>query len=174
MNETARRYAEACFGLPVNPGRFSDTARFILDRAPLWKALQDPSVDWREKERVLDRLPFFDGAPQLLNFYKLLARKGRMELLPKIADAFRGLDLEARNTAVCEMRCVHVPDQARQEKLKKILCRLHHRDAVRLNFIIDPDLLGGFILKIDGVTYDRSVRGRLRGMARQLQERRMI
>lgn len=75
---------------------------------------------------------------------------------------------------MCEMRCVRIPDEARQEKMRAALCKLHHRDRIFLKITTDPDLLGGFLLKIDGVTYDHSVRGQLRSLARQLQERRMI
>lgn len=38
---------------------------------------------------------------------------------------------------------------------------------------IDPSLLGGFTLELEGVTYDKSVRGALAGLSRQLEERRM-
>ena len=34
-------------------------------------------------------------------------------------------------------------------------------------------LLGGFTLELEGVTYDKSVRGALSGLKRQLEERRM-
>ena len=37
----------------------------------------------------------------------------------------------------------------------------------------DPALLGGFTLDIEGVRYDKSVRGALGRMGRQLEERRM-
>ncbi len=174
MSELARRYAEACFGLAMDKERFAHAARLIADTAPLRRVLEDPTIDWREKERVLDRLSILTEDAQLLNFYKLLARKNRMPLLPEISQAFHALDLEAHNTAVCRMRCVHIPDETQREKLRKRLCALHHRDAVELEIETDPDLLGGFVLEIDGVTYDRSVLGRLRDMKQQLQERRMI
>ena len=38
---------------------------------------------------------------------------------------------------------------------------------------LDTALLGGFILELEGVTYDKSVRGALSGLSRQLEERRM-
>lgn len=174
MSELARRYASALYGLFPDAERFAGAARAIDECAPLREALEDPAVDWREKERVLTCLPLFSDTPELLNFYRLLVRKGRMKLLPEIVEAFKMLDLEAHNTAVCEMRCVRVPDESRQEKLRAALCRLHHRDAVLLNITTDPGLLGGFLLKIDGVTYDHSVCGRLRDLTWQLQERRII
>lgn len=171
MNEIARRYAAAYYQLDQNASRFADTALHIQGCAPLWDALISPAVDRHEKERVLTRLPFFTDAPELLHFYQLLARKGRMALLPEINQALQAMDLEAKNSAVCVMRCVRKPDEARQKAIQTAMCRLHHRDHVILEIQEDPTLLGGFILEIDGVTYDRSVRGQLHDMAARLQER---
>ena len=68
------------------------------------------------------------------------------------------------------MTCVRVPDAGRREQIKAALCRLHHKSEVRLIIKTDPGLLGGFILNIEGVTYDRSIRGGLRDLARHLEE----
>ena len=38
---------------------------------------------------------------------------------------------------------------------------------------MEPALLGGFTLTIEGVTYDKSVRGALADLKRQLEARRM-
>lgn len=129
MSELARRYAEACLDLSMDAGHFADAAR-RMEESPLREIMENPTVDWRDKVRVLGRLPWLSEDAQLLHFYELLVKKGRMALLPDIAESYRRLDLEARNTAVCEMRCVHVPDEARQKRLVETLCALHHRDAV--------------------------------------------
>ncbi|MDY4785606.1 F0F1 ATP synthase subunit delta [Pygmaiobacter massiliensis] len=55
-----------------------------------------------------------------------------------------------------------------------MLCKLHHKRFVRLEIQQDPTLLGGFLLEIEGVRYDRSVRSRLENLAKQLQERRIV
>ena len=68
------------------------------------------------------------------------------------------------------MTCVRVPDAGRREQIKAALCRLHHKSEVRLIIKTDPGLLGGFILNIEGVTYDRSIRGGLLALARHLEE----
>lgn len=171
MNEIARRYAAAYFELDQDAARFADTALHIQGCAPLWDALISPAVDWHQKEHVLKRIPFFADAPELLRFYQLLVRKGRVALLPEINTALQAMALEMKNTAVCVMRCVREPDEARQKAIQSALCKLHGRDKVILKIQNDPALLGGFILEIDGVTYDRSVRGQLHDLAACLQER---
>ena len=59
------------------------------------------------------------------------------------------------------------------DKLRRALCRLHRKKDIQFDLRVDPELLGGFTLDIEGVTYDKSVRGALRRLGRQLEERRM-
>ena len=63
----------------------------------------------------------------------------------------------------------------RRRELEKLgaLCRLHHKKEIVFDVRTDPALLGGFTLDIEGVRYDKSVRGALGRMGRQLEERRM-
>lgn len=50
------------------------------------------------------------------------------------------------------------------------MCRLRNLDRVVLQVKIDPELLGGFVLEVQGVTYDRSVKGRLERLAKGLEK----
>ena len=68
------------------------------------------------------------------------------------------------------MTCARQPDQATMEAVRKAVCKLRGLEQVVLKVKIDPAVLGGFILEIQGVTYDRSVRGRLQRLAQGLQE----
>ena len=47
------------------------------------------------------------------------------------------------------------------------------RDSSKVEFqvVVDPQLLGGFVVQLEGVTYDKSVRSMLRGLRRSLKER---
>lgn len=63
MSELARRYATALYGLFPDVDRFVGTAQAIGDCAPLREALENPAIDWREKERVLTRLPLLSDTP---------------------------------------------------------------------------------------------------------------
>lgn len=173
MNELARRYAEALYDLAPDEEALCATAQAMMADAALWESLRSPAVQAWEKERILDRLPVLDGHSPLLGFYRLLAEKGRMALLPEILEAFGDMALARRGAARCRLRCVRVPGEEEQEKLRQALCRLHHKQDVVFDVCIDPSLLGGFTLEIEGVTYDKSVRGALAGLTRQLEKRQM-
>ena len=153
MSELARRYAEALYDLSPDEEPLRATAQDMMADEALWEALRSPAVQAWEKT--------------------LLAEKGRMALLPEILEAFHTLALDRQGTARCRLTCVRVPGGAELEKLKAALCRLHHKADVVFEIRTDPSLLGGFTLELEGVTYDKSVRGALSGLKRQLEERRM-
>ena len=83
MSELARRYAEALYDLSPDEEPLRATAQAMMADEALWEALRSPAVQAWEKTRILDRLPVLDGRGLLLNFYRLLAEKGRMALLPE-------------------------------------------------------------------------------------------
>lgn len=173
MNELARRYAEALYDLTPDEETLRATAQAMMADAALWESLCSPAVQAWEKERILARLPVPDSHGLLLRFYCLLAKKGRMALLPEVLEAFHHKALAQRGAALCRLTCVRVPGEAELAKLRQALCRLHHKQDVEFDVRTDPSLLGGFTLEIEGVTYDKSVRGALAGLTRQLEERRM-
>ena len=64
----------------------------------------------------------------------------------------------------CILTCVERPDRVHQERLLTFLRRKYGKMDQELEVRLDPELLGGFTLTVDGYTYDYSVRGRMRQM----------
>ena len=102
--------------------------------------------------------------------FKLLAEKGRMELLPEIVDAYRRLELRENKEGLCTLRCARELDDAQLGELARLLCRRHGYQAMTMEIVIDPSVLGGFVAELDGVTYDKSVGGHLYALAQSLQK----
>ncbi len=174
MSELARRYAKALYEVSPDEAALHDSAHTLMDCPPLWEALCAPTIRWEEKCRVLDRLPELQGHDCLLRFYRLLASKGRMALLPEIVSAFDDCVLAEKESARCVLTCAHMPDAREIENLRRALCRLHHKKDVIFDIRKDSSLLGGFTLELEGVTYDKSVRGALLDLTRRLEERRAV
>lgn len=171
MSLTAARYAGALFETGCAEQDLRDTADLILHDRALYEALVNPAVRLEEKQAVLRRLPFASCPPALANFYDLLARKSRFSLLADIVYEYHLLVLHAANQTVCVMRCAQMPTDDMVADIAKGLCRAHRRDAVEMQVVLDPSLVGGFVLDIDGTTYNKSVSGQLQRLARRLQER---
>lgn len=174
MNGLAQRYAAALYAVTTEEAAFVQAAHFLLANRELWTALCSPVLRPAEKKAVLAHLPELQTQPVLLSFFSLLCEKGRIGLLREIVTAYQQKALALAEGAVCTMTCVHLPDEKTQQKIQSLLCKLHHKRFVRLEIQQDASLLGGFLLDIEGVRYDRSVRGRLESLAKQLQERRIV
>lgn len=173
MSELARRYAQALYGISPDEEMLDATAQHMMKEPALWESLCSPAVQAREKEGILSRLPILDGHRVLMSFYALLAQKGRMALLPQIVEAFHDIALAQRGAARCRITCARMPEADELVKIKKALCQLHHKKDIVFDIHVQPALIGGFVLDIEGVTYDKSVQGTLTGMFRELEERRM-
>ena len=163
MSSTAVQYAGALRHTGCTLSNLQRTADYLTGCAPLWDALCSPAVCAREKKAVLSRLPDFDAMGELKHFYK-----NRFALLPEIVRQFRLLELRDRGEGLCVFRCAREPDDESLSALARLLCARHGCRAVTFEIVQDDTLLGGFTAEIDGVTYDKSVRGQLRALAHDL------
>lgn len=130
MSELARRYAQALWQVSPDGEALERTARALMEEPALWEAFCSPAVQAGEKGRVLARLPGLEEGGPLPHFYRLLAEKGRMALLPEIVEAFHGLELARRGGARCVLTCVRPLEAEELEKLRAALCRLHHKKEI--------------------------------------------
>ena len=132
------------------------------------------SFEWErghqeEKAELIRTAPMLAGKEQLTAFVLLLLEQGTLDSLVGDPRELRQLELAAQGGAVCVVTCARQPDEATLEDLRRAVCRLRGLDRVVLQVKIDPAILGGFRLEVQGVVYDRSVRGRLERLAQGLQ-----
>lgn len=169
MSELAKRYARALFALRQDEPRFLEDVAFLTGTPSFWAALKNPCIPVKQKHAALDRLLGQKTGPLFLNFYKLLCDRGRISLLPGIREAYHGCVMEHENAADAWMRCLTPPPDAQREALCRLLCKKHGKTRIDLHIVEDPSLMGGFVLEIEGIAYDRSIRGMLRNMRRDFE-----
>ena len=97
-----------------------------------------------------------------------------LDLLPQVVQSARRLALEREGGALGTVTCARPLTEDQLGRLKETLCRLHRLKKVELEMRVDPSLLGGLRLELQGVTYDKSVRGGLDALARTLGEGRAL
>ena len=171
MTELIQRYAAALYDLAQTDDMgLTGAAQELLEQKQLWKALTSSAVQVEEKKELIRSAAPLAGMEPLQAFLCLLAEEGHLELFPDILEEVHQLELAADGGAVCVMTCAHKPDQAALDQVRKAVCRLRNLDRVVLQVKIDPELLGGFVLEVQGVTYDRSVKGRLERLAKGLEK----
>ena len=171
MTELIQRYAAALYDLAQTDNMgLTGAAQELLEQEQLWKVLTSSAVQVEEKKELIRSAAPLAGLEPLKAFLCLLAEEGHLDLFPDILEEVHQLELAADGGAVCVMTCAHKPDQAALDDVRRAVCRLRNLDRVVLQVKIDPELLGGFVLEVQGVTYDRSVKGRLERLAKGLEK----
>ena len=171
MSETTQRYAAALFGAAGDDAKaVRAAAEALMADKSLWNALQSKAVTLAEKKQLLAGAAELDGQDALKAFLGLLAEAEAMDSLPAILAEYSRLALAAQGGVECRVTCARQPDEATQEAIRQAVCKLRGSKNAVLEIVIDPSILGGFVLDVDGVTYDRSVKGRLDRLARGMQD----
>ena len=171
MSETTQRYAAALFGAAGDDAKaVRAAAEALMADKSLWNALQSKAVTLAEKKQLLAGAAELDGQDALKAFLGLLAEAEAMDSLPAILAEYSRLALAAQGGVECRVTCARQPDEATQEAIRQAVCKLRGAKNAVLEIVIDPSILGGFVLDVEGVTYDRSVKGRLDRLARGMQD----
>ncbi|AGY58478.1 ATP synthase F1 subunit delta [Gloeobacter kilaueensis] len=174
--QIALRYAEALKDLGLSEeglldefGRTTEALLEVLDANPeLERLLATPLVSLADKKRVLAQI--FEGKvhPYVLNFLQLLVDRRRIGFLRPICNQFQILLRKLQQVTLAEVISAVPLSQEQQEAL---LARIQTRTSARrveLRTRINPELLGGMIIKIGDEIIDASLRGQLRKLTLQL------
>jgi F-type H+-transporting ATPase subunit delta len=169
----ARRYAEAAFEVAVRDNAVEawrnelDTAAAIVADERVGRALANPSVPL--ETRIADAQTTFGRlvGPKVMNLIELMLRRGRIEELPRLAAEFRRLDDQRRGItrATATSATALTPDEvsALTERLERSV-----EGKVALDTNVDPNLLGGLVVRLGDRLIDGSVRSRLERLRNQL------
>ena len=162
----ATTYAEALYEAAADADAIgpvaSDLAGFaqaVEDSPELRSVLDNPEIDTRAKKGAVSALT--DGAnPVVAHFLQVLLDRGRMNEFPAIVQAFQDRVARAEDRLEVEaVTAVPLPDDLRE----RIVKRLEEKtgSAVDLTESVDPDIVGGLVLRIGGAVVDGSVRHRI-------------
>jgi ATP synthase F1 delta subunit len=96
-----------------------------------------------------------------------MGERDRLDLLPMVAAAYAKLWNAHRGVVAAEAVSAVPLDEAQTRAVAQALGRATGRE-VDLSSRVDPRLLGGMLVKMEGRTYDGSVRARLLALRRTL------
>ncbi|CAA9296467.1 MAG: ATP synthase delta chain [uncultured Gemmatimonadetes bacterium] len=163
----ARNYAETLLDLADRNGgppamdqfaaALDEVAGLVQGDPRVRQFLETPRVTAAEKKKAL-RAALAGRAPELfLRFVSVLVDKRRQTLLPEIAEAFRGLVDERMGRVRVQVAISHLPDEALQAEIGNALARRLGRTVIP-TFTVDPELLGGMVVRVGDEILDGSVR----------------
>lgn len=170
-----KRYAEALVrvGLKQNTldvfqNDLEKVNEIISSNKELRKFFINPGFNSKDKKSVIEKLCNKETNVYTLNFLKLLIDKNRMKNISEIVNQYSILADEIRK---CLNVKVVTSTEISKDQLNKIgekFKEQYRSKEVKIDYKIDPLILGGVIVKIGDKMIDGSIKGKLDGMLNAL------
>jgi ATP synthase F1 delta subunit len=173
MEEIAAVYARSLFEVASEQDKLDDVREQLgafTDALAETRDLQvfffSPYFSTAEKEEGLERV-VTDADPVILNFLELLIEKHRMPVLFRIRAAYDALwEEENRLLPVHITSAVELDSSTVKQLGDRIAEQTDRKVDVSAN--VDPDILGGIVVRVGNSVLDASVRNRLEQLRRQV------
>lgn len=168
MAEISKEYAEALFELGVENGlenEFLEDLNVIRDsieeNRDFLTFLSSPGIPMEKRTTALDVALGESVREYVLSMVKLLCEKGRISLLDECINEYNALlqikNMKAEAVVTSAVELTEDEKSAIKAKLEKL-----YNKTIELNEKIDPSILGGIIIELDGNRIDGSLRNKLR------------
>jgi F-type H+-transporting ATPase subunit delta len=169
----ARNYAEALFELGEGSGQTTRYADLIdavaaaVETTPQIQAvLMSPRVPKAAKSRML-AVALKDAPKEFALFLQAIVKRGRQQLLREIATQYLGLlDLKL-NRVRAGITLARPADEKLRKAIQDALSKQLRKEVIA-SFSVDPEILGGAVVRVGERIHDGSVRRRLTKLRRHL------
>ena len=168
----AGRYATALFGLARDEKQIEAVTRSlatveaaIAESSDLRALASSPLIDRAEAGRAMRALtPTLGVDPITAKFLGVLADNGRLREIKSVIKMFRQLAAQYRGEATAEVTSARPLDDGQLVELKANLASRLGRE-VAIDTKVDPEILGGLIVRHGSQMIDASIRTKLNTLA---------
>jgi F-type H+-transporting ATPase subunit delta len=161
-------YAKALLSVGKDTGKVDELVEQLdgfvvaVNSLPKLKsALESPRVAVADKESMIQKAVGGKVSNDLLNFLKVLGRKGRFDCLNAVNGSARKMHDEMAGRAQATLTTASPVDDSVvsgiASKLEKILGK-----KVSLQASVDPEIIGGMVVRVGDTVYDGSVANQLK------------
>jgi ATP synthase F1 delta subunit len=171
MEEIAAVYARSLFEvageqdkLDVVREQLGEFADALNETRDLQVFFFSPYFSTKEKQDGLERV-VSDADPVIVNFLKLLIEKHRMPAIFRIRANYEALWEEENKLLPVQITSAVELDKAIVKQLGDRIAEQTDR-KVELSANVDPDILGGIVVRVGNSVLDASVRNRLEQLRR--------
>lgn len=171
----ARRYAEALFEFAQEKGRLAEIEREFMQVTEVVKNtpgfrewLANRLVPPEAKKEIFARVFTSLVSPPLKNFLLILADRRREVYLEEIHTAFRKLSDQARGVIEVKVKSAVTLSPGQLGALEERLAQITG-GTVRVKAEVDPNLLGGLVVRIGNRVVDGSLKTALVKLKENLQ-----
>ncbi|ERM81897.1 hypothetical protein P872_07095 [Rhodonellum psychrophilum GCM71 = DSM 17998] len=167
----ASRYAKSILELAIEKGILEEVHQdmqllLTLDKATpeLGVMLNSPIVSSDKKLKILKAL-FPEGSSELtLPFFEIVSKKNRDNVLMEIAKEFHNQYNESKGIQLATVTTTFPIDEKLKKEFIEIVKEISGLEKVELIEKINPEIIGGFILKVNDRQLDESLNSKLKAL----------
>jgi F-type H+-transporting ATPase subunit delta len=173
MEEIAEVYARALFEVAKEHDVLDDVheqlgqfAQALQDNRDLAVFFFSPYFSTDEKKEALGRA-IDDAQPAFMNFLEALIERHRMPVIFRISSRFEQLWDEERKLLPVEVTSAMELDQSTVDGIGERIGEQTGR-TVEISSKVDPEILGGIVLRVGNFILDASIRNSLEQLRKQV------
>jgi F-type H+-transporting ATPase subunit delta len=170
-------YAAALLALAEEAGRadevlteLAELARLVTEDAEFAAFLSSPLIEAEERRKVLENTLRGRASDLVVDALQVLNRRGRAGLIPELAAAYRDCLRAKRGEVDAKVLSAVALTAGTRDQLTQALARYSGKHPELIERV-DPAVLGGLVVEIEGKQIDTSIATRLRAFAAALVER---
>lgn len=167
MSKAGDLYGQSLYDLAVEERLTDDILKemevvrcIFVENPDYVTLLSEPSIPKNERLQLVDDALGSSLQAYHLNFIKILIEKGLLREYSACYKRFRRSYNEAHDIADAQVTTAVALDDSQLTQLKEKLEKISGKKII-LNQKVDPDVLGGVRVDIEGQLFDGTVKGRL-------------
>lgn len=175
VTQIAEPYAQALMSIASSQNlmdRFAEDVATLLETLAasdeLRQFLENPFMKADAKKAVLRQVAGDRIHPVMQNFLLLLVDRTRIVFLVDICQQYRTLVRQVRQIVLAEVTSAVELTDAQKEAVQRKVVELTGAQQVELETSIEPDLIGGVVIKVGSQVFDASLRGQIRRLGLSL------
>lgn len=171
----SKTYGDALFDIAVESKKtdvfFEEVKglKKVLEENPeLLKFLRHPDIELSEKVAAVENI--FKGrlSDEIVGLLRIVVTKGRSSELMSILDYFIAKTKEFKKIGVASVTSAsEISDEQKKKIVEKLLSSTSYKEF-EMNYSVDPELIGGIVIRIGDRVVDGSVRSKLLNLKREL------
>ncbi|MCJ8344157.1 ATP synthase F1 subunit delta [bacterium] len=174
-NTVALRYAKALLSSLSNETQYDRAYADLVDlkntfesSTDLKEVIESPLFNKQSKQAVLTAVLDKAGySKEVVNISKLLLREERFSLLSLITESYKSVLNDKLLRAVARVEVAEELSSSDKEELEGKLKTLSGK-TLEITYVINKELLGGFVAKIGHNIWDYSIKGQLEDMGNKI------
>jgi F-type H+-transporting ATPase subunit delta len=141
--------------------QLSQFGKVLNDLPKLRMALESPKFPYENKAALIDKSLQGRADKSLMDFLKILARRGRFDCFPAVERAARGIQDEMTGRVRAVITSATELSDEMKERLEKQFSTMLGK-KVLASVKVEPAIIGGVVVRVGDTVYDISVANKLK------------